>query len=140
MLDDFLHIERGDTSSTLMRSDDIKKLPLLEQGDALIAQKRYEDGIRQLESIRPNDEDYWTAQMLIGDAHFFQKKYREAEQAYLTVQKQGSGYGKVLRWRLATVYSAQGQKDRLKAHLQDILNDTSHRDHNRANRLLNAIR
>lgn len=141
MLDALLRNERGSDQPRRTRGQSASNQSPLKEGNSLIAQGQYPEAITKLQMIQKADADnYWTAQMYIGDALFFQKKYREAEQAYLAVQKQGDDFQDKLRWRLAAVYSAQGQKDRLKAHLQGILSDTSHLDYDRAKRLLNVIR
>lgn len=134
-----LHLERGDGSSRQRNEQVVSDTGALERGDWLIKKGEYKEGLRLLQRIPPaREDDYWSAQLYIGDAYFFQKQFSKAEKIYLEVQKQGEAFLPDLFWRLAAVYCAQGKSSVLKSHLSPVLNKTGHPDYARATRLLEA--
>lgn len=100
--------QRGDSSSTAA---------LLEKANQLLDRKQYSAARNILQDVLQSDEDFWTAQMYLGDAFFMEKKYAEAEAAYFAVQQQGPAYAGDLFWRLSIIYSATRRCDALEKHL-----------------------
>lgn len=102
-----------------------------------IAGMRYAKARQLLQAVPTNNEDYWTAQMYLGDVYFFEKKFAQAEGTYRATYQQGDIYAARTFWRLAAAHCAARNCDALEAHLKTQPPDTK-KDVERANSLRQA--
>lgn len=95
-----------------------QKLDTLEQANAWIVEKEYTQAEDLLQAVPPSSRDYWTAQMYLGDAYFFDGKIAKAEATYRAAHEQGRLDAPSTFWRLAAAHCAAGHCPALKAHLK----------------------
>jgi len=130
-------------SDSYMRSTDPgQPKNTLQQAAEFIRKKDYSDASNLLRALSATDPDYISAQILLGEVYFRQKKFAAAEQAYTRALRSDKVSDDAVEWNLLMSYLAQyavkkGDFDLL---LNKIAADPDHPDYKQALELQKTIK
>lgn len=128
------------SSSTRKGAAAKNSLDTLSRANAWMAEKQYAQAAQLLQAVPTGSEDYWQAQMYLGDVYFFEGKFAHAESTYLAAYQQGDLDSSLTFWRLAAAHCAAGNCAALKTLLEKLPPTASKQDQERANTLRKACR
>ena len=131
-----------EADSYMRGTDPNQPANILQQAADAIRKKEYDAAGKLLRALPQTDPDYISAQILLAETAFRQKKYASAEQAYIRALRSGKVSADAVEWNLLMTYLAQypAKKSDFDRLLEKIMADSDHPDYQQALELQKSVK